>query len=69
VDHTGAAVIESYTVIHHGGVPAIALVVGATDDGSRCLALSDDAGLATEMTQGEWCGRDVTVAGARLMGP
>jgi acetyl-CoA C-acetyltransferase len=67
--YSGETMIESYTVIHHKGVPAIGLVVGAIPNGRRCLALSDDADLATAMTDGEWCGRNVTVAGSSLLGP
>jgi acetyl-CoA C-acetyltransferase len=34
----GEGVIETYTVIHHKGVPAFGLLVGRTDDGARFLA-------------------------------
>jgi acetyl-CoA C-acetyltransferase len=38
----GEGTIETFTVIHHKGVPAFGLLVGRTDDGARFLAQVHD---------------------------
>ncbi len=53
----GAAVIETWTVMHERGAPAWAIVYGRTDDGRRFIANTpDDPGLLADMTVRDMAG-------------
>jgi acetyl-CoA C-acetyltransferase len=65
-DHHGVATIDGYTVAHEGGEPRYTTIVATTADRTRVVARNDDVGLAADMANDEWCGRDVTVDGDRF---
>jgi acetyl-CoA C-acetyltransferase len=69
VDHRGTAVVDGYTVAHDRGEPRYAAALATTADGRRCVVRGDDAGVAAEMAQDEWCGRVITVEGDRFTLP
>ena len=58
----GAAVIESYTVVHDRDGPDHALLTALRPDGRRALARSDDATLMDAMMVDEYVGQAVTLA-------
>jgi acetyl-CoA C-acetyltransferase len=68
-DHRGTAVVDGYTVAHDRGEPRYAAALATTADGRRGVVRCDDAAVATEMAQDEWCGRAITVDGDRFTLP
>jgi acetyl-CoA C-acetyltransferase len=61
-DYDGAAVVESYTVMHErDGAPALAIVACLTPDGARTWANANDPGLLKAMTLEEFVGRPCTL--------
>jgi acetyl-CoA C-acetyltransferase len=63
-NYDGPATIASYTVIGAAEGPDRAVVIADLPDGSRTVATSDAAGLAQDMTGGEWCGRPIDIRAA-----
>ena len=54
----GAAVIETYTVIHDRKGPSYSILYGRLDDGSRFIANTEsDPALLAEMETTEYLGR------------
>lgn len=68
-DYEGPATVASYTVLYNADTTARAVVVCDLPDGSRTLAAIDDAAMAIAMTESEFCGRRVTVAGGVVKVP
>ena len=53
----GRATIETWTVMHHRGGPAYAILYGRLGDGTRFIANTpDDPALLAEMTARDWLG-------------
>lgn len=59
-DYQGEATVAGYTVTFDGGRPAQAIVIATLPSGDHTIAVADGPDSAT-MTDGEWCGRTVTV--------
>ena len=59
--YAGPATVVTYTVTPEGLEPAHTVVVGDTPDGRRCVAFSDDRGLAAHAEATELIGTEVTV--------
>jgi acetyl-CoA C-acetyltransferase len=71
-EYAGPATVVTYTVTPDGprgvGAPEVdgwsrTVVVGDTDDGRRCVAVSQDPAVAGEAVSGELIGRTVAVKG------
>ena len=62
-DYEGPGTVASYTVLYKGDTPARGVVVCDLPDGRRTLAASEDAALARSMTEDEFCGKSVVLAG------
>ena len=58
-DYAGQATIEGYTVAYDDDGPARGMAAVRLPGGERAWATSDDRGLATAMTEAEFCGRTV----------
>ncbi len=65
-DYVGPATIVGYTVVFAGGVPSHAIAICDTPAGRRTVVRSEERALLESMTQEEFCGRLVQVAGAVL---
>jgi acetyl-CoA C-acetyltransferase len=64
-DAAGRATIESYTVMYsREATPELAIASCLLADGRRAWATSTEPVVATEMTEGEWVGRTVTLSPA-----
>ena len=55
------ATIASYTVSYAGDRPERAVTICDLPDGTRAIAVCEDAWQAAAMTSSEWCGRQVSV--------
>jgi acetyl-CoA C-acetyltransferase len=55
------ATVASYTVAYAGDRPERAVAICDLPDGTRTIAVSDDASQSAGMTSSEWCGRRVTI--------
>jgi hypothetical protein len=58
--------VVTYTVTFDGMDPTRTVALCRTGDGTRCVAMSDDAGLAAHGTVDELVGARVRVAGGRF---
>ena len=67
--HSGRAVIESYTVMYGADGPAVAHLACLNDDGERTWVNTKDSDLMQDMTENEYCGREVQLAASELAGP
>ncbi|HEX7036680.1 MAG TPA: acetyl-CoA acetyltransferase [Pseudomonadales bacterium] len=65
VDFSGAATVESYTVMYGAEGPANGIVVCRTPDEKRAWALCDDPATLDAMTREEFCGKPVRVTDNR----
>lgn len=62
-DHTGAATVAAYTVVHgRDGEPQWGLLVCDVEESARCYGRVDDLALLREMEEAEWVGRTVELA-------
>ena len=60
-EYHGEVTVESYSVMYHGGVPAVAHCACLTDSGERVWVNTEDAELMTAMTTEEFCGRSARI--------
>jgi acetyl-CoA C-acetyltransferase len=60
------ATVAGYTVTYADQAPVRAIAIVDLPDGTRSIAITDDADLASTMTSEEWCGRRVRVDGWTL---
>jgi acetyl-CoA C-acetyltransferase len=65
-DHHGTARVVSCTVNYAGMEAATTFVLADIDAGYRCLATTDDPGVAAAALAGALIGTDVTIAGTRI---
>ncbi len=65
-EYAGDATVVTYTVAFDGMDPVRTVALCRTVDGRRCVALSDDRGLAAHATVDELIGARVRVAGGRF---
>ncbi|MGD0393643.1 MAG: acetyl-CoA acetyltransferase [Acidimicrobiales bacterium] len=65
-EYAGDATVVTYTVTFDGMDPTRTVALCRTGDGTRCVAMSDDAGLAAHGTVDELVGARVRVAGGRF---
>jgi acetyl-CoA C-acetyltransferase len=69
-DYRGPASTVGYTVVHLGEKAVEGIAVCDLPDGRRSIATTADPGLATAMTEEEFCGREVVIgAGGELTVP
>lgn len=61
-NHSGAATVESYTVMYNGSTPSIGHLACLRDDGVRTWANCEDADTLNAMLEEEFCGRQVRLA-------
>jgi acetyl-CoA C-acetyltransferase len=59
--YEGGATVAGFTVVHDKGVPAAGVVMVDTPNGTRTVATTTDAALASAMADQEWIGRTVDV--------
>ncbi len=61
-EHRGAAVVETYTVVHGGdGEPELGIAALLTGDGARTWGSTRDGNDVAALMVGDWCGRTVRV--------
>jgi acetyl-CoA C-acetyltransferase len=64
--YVGQATVVTYTVTYDGMVPARTVALCDTTDGRRCVAVTDDALLASRATTNELIGATVRIEGGSL---
>jgi len=64
--YVGQATVVTYTVTYDGMVPARTVALCDTTDGRRCVAVTDDALLASRATTSELIGATVRIEGGSL---
>jgi len=64
--YAGPATIATYTVTYEGQTPTRVLAIGDTPDGQRCVAVCEDADLATRATEEDLTGATIQVDGPRF---
>jgi hypothetical protein len=62
----GVATVAGYTVTYADQTPVRAIAIIDLPDGTRSIAITDDADLASTMVTEEWCGRRVRISGWEL---
>ncbi len=67
-EHSGDAVIESYTVMYGSEGPTVGHVACLTSGGERTWVNTHDAELMQAMTESEFCGRRVRLEASELAG-
>jgi acetyl-CoA C-acetyltransferase len=65
--YTGDAEVITYTVAFDKGAPTLGIVIGDEPSGQRVLATTTDVDVLQDMTNSEWCGRQITVEGPTLV--
>lgn len=65
-EYSGAARVATYTVAFEQGRPALGIIVGDTPAGARAVATTTAPGALADMTDTDWCGREVIIDGPLL---
>lgn len=65
--HSGRAAIESYTVMYGAEGPTVAHMSCLNDDGERTWVNTQDVDLMQDMTEKEFCGREVQLVASELV--